>query len=307
MFSAFASLLPHMSLPWPHYYAINKGTTLLHGMSLLASQPTFAASGICNAQALFCCPFPKSYNPQEMSLIAGEGSSEWIENPLVYRHGLPQNWVPQGLGPQPKPFFTAAHPATTNFHQQRIEASHHAIPYGLYYPPDGGLGSLLRGDFGLPAHHGSRILQRVGYDENVVVGVAVQMTCLFWFSSVDELKAAETTRSMPPPPQLPPPAIPGNRFRQEVLRVVHAAGLKRNDVYLALLLIYRKRMMTRLAQPQIGRENDYNFELLCTALILSHKGRLVLSLIPDRRTRTENIQPRTIRDCTRDYTYAYYP
>lgn len=96
------------------------------------------------------------------------------------------------------------------------------------------------------------------------------MTSLFCSSSVDELKAAEATRSISQAAAAAAATIPSNQLRQKVQRIVHHARLKRNDVHLALLLIYRRKMMAPLALPQNGGEGP--FELLCIALLLGHKS-----------------------------------
>ncbi|KAL7940151.1 hypothetical protein V8C42DRAFT_277049 [Trichoderma barbatum] len=240
---------------------------LPQGMSLLASQPTLVAPASCAAQALVRYPIPGLYNHQQRALMAGEEIHEWTEDSRCYRRSLRQGWVLPGLGPHARQYCkAAAHPAM-NASQQGIQSSYVAVPSTSYFQHHVGLSQR---DFGLPAHQGSRIPWRVGYiSKDILVEVAVQMTCLLYFSSADELKAAEVAFSTLPPLSPPPSAIPTDKFRCKVYGVVHNASLTPDDVYLALLLIYRRRMMTRLTQPQRGREGD--FELLCTALILSHK------------------------------------
>ncbi|KAI9158998.1 hypothetical protein HJFPF1_07003 [Paramyrothecium foliicola] len=99
---------------------------------------------------------------------------------------------------------------------------------------------------------------------------AAQMTCLFWFQSVDDLKQAENIRSRPsnaPIPRLPALAKPYEQFRKWVYSVLSTTQVTQNVILLALLFIYRLKMST----PQIKGRAGSEYRLLTVALMLGNK------------------------------------
>jgi hypothetical protein len=99
---------------------------------------------------------------------------------------------------------------------------------------------------------------------------AAQMTCLFWFQSVDDLKQAESIRSKPssaPIPRLPALAKPYEQFRKWVYTVLSTTQVTQNVILLALLFIYRLKMST----PQIKGRAGSEYRLLTVALMLGNK------------------------------------
>jgi hypothetical protein len=99
---------------------------------------------------------------------------------------------------------------------------------------------------------------------------AAQMTCLFWFQSVDDLKHAESIRSKPssaPIPRLPTLAKPYEQFRKWVYTVLSTTQVTQNVILLALLFIYRLKMST----PQIKGRAGSEYRLLTVALMLGNK------------------------------------
>lgn len=99
---------------------------------------------------------------------------------------------------------------------------------------------------------------------------AAQMTCLFWFESIDELKQAESIRSRPPNaliPRLPSLAKPYDQFRKWVYSVLSTTQVTQNVILLALLFIYRLKMST----PQIKGRAGSEYRLLTVALMLGNK------------------------------------
>ncbi|KAJ6786589.1 hypothetical protein PWT90_10188 [Aphanocladium album] len=99
---------------------------------------------------------------------------------------------------------------------------------------------------------------------------AAQMTCLFWFQSVDDLKNAESIRSIPPTatlPRLSSLAKPYDQFRKWVLNVLQTTQVTQNVILLALLFIYRLKMST----PQIKGRAGSEYRLLTVALMLGNK------------------------------------
>jgi hypothetical protein len=97
-----------------------------------------------------------------------------------------------------------------------------------------------------------------------------QMTCLFWYESVEGLKAAEMIRSLSPGAQvarLPTLARPHEQFRKWVLMVLSTTQVTQNVILLALLFIYRLKMSTRQIKGRAGSE----YRLLIVALMLGNK------------------------------------
>ncbi|XWW97927.1 hypothetical protein V2A60_005923 [Cordyceps javanica] len=99
---------------------------------------------------------------------------------------------------------------------------------------------------------------------------AAQMTCLFWFQSIDDLKKAESIRSAPSAttlPRLSSLARPYEQFRKWVLNVLQTTQVTQNVILLALLFIYRLKMST----PQIKGRAGSEYRLLTVALMLGNK------------------------------------
>ncbi|KAH8178770.1 cyclin domain-containing protein [Sarocladium implicatum] len=99
---------------------------------------------------------------------------------------------------------------------------------------------------------------------------AAQMTCLFWFETMDGLKQAETIRSRPANaavPRLPSLAKPYDQFKKWVYNVLSTTQVTQNVILLALLFIYRLRRST----PQIRGRAGSEYRLLTVALMLGNK------------------------------------
>lgn len=99
---------------------------------------------------------------------------------------------------------------------------------------------------------------------------AAQMTCLFWFESIDELRNAETIRLKTHPSlisRLPTLARPHEQFQKWVYNVLSTTQVTQNVIFLALLFIYRLKMST----PQIKGRAGSEYRLLTVALMLGNK------------------------------------
>lgn len=99
---------------------------------------------------------------------------------------------------------------------------------------------------------------------------AAQMTCLFWFESMDNLKQAELIHTKGPSahiPRLPSLAKPYDQFRKWVYNVLSTTQVTQNVILLALLFIYRLKMST----PQIKGRAGSEYRLLTVALMLGNK------------------------------------
>lgn len=96
-----------------------------------------------------------------------------------------------------------------------------------------------------------------------------QMTCLFWFESIDHLKKAETIRSRPNmlTTRLAQLAKPNEQFRKWVYNVLSTTQVTQNVILLALLFIYRLKLST----PQIKGREGSEYRLLTVALMLGNK------------------------------------
>ncbi|KAF5027819.1 hypothetical protein F66182_69 [Fusarium sp. NRRL 66182] len=96
---------------------------------------------------------------------------------------------------------------------------------------------------------------------------AAQMTCLFWFESIEELKQAESFRPNALIARLPHLAKPHDQFRKWVYSVLSTTQVTQNVILLALLFIYRLKMST----PQIMGRAGSEYRLLTVALMLGNK------------------------------------
>lgn len=97
-----------------------------------------------------------------------------------------------------------------------------------------------------------------------------QMTCLFWFQPMEDLKMAETIQSRPhdaPVSRLQPLAKPHEQFRKWVYSVLSTTQVTQNVILLALLFIYRLKKST----PQIKGRAGSEYRLLTVALMLGNK------------------------------------
>lgn len=113
------------------------------------------------------------------------------------------------------------------------------------------------------------------------------MTCLFWFESTENLKQAESilTRSADAPiARLPALAKPYDQFRKWVYSVLSTTQVTQNVILLALLFIYRLKMLT----PQIKGRAGSEYRLLTVALMLGNKCKSDLRQITKRKANREN-------------------
>ncbi|GJN71735.1 mucin [Purpureocillium lilacinum] len=119
-------------------------------------------------------------------------------------------------------------------------------------------------------YHSLQIPKCISPNGGSLSDFAAQMTCLFWFESVDNLKLAESVRSRPPNapvPRLPALAKPYEQFQKWVYNVLSTTQVTQNVIFLALLFIYRLKMST----PQIKGRAGSEYRLLTVALMLGNK------------------------------------
>ncbi|KAM0253676.1 hypothetical protein ACHAP5_000253 [Fusarium lateritium] len=119
-------------------------------------------------------------------------------------------------------------------------------------------------------YHSLQIPKCISPSGGNLADFAAQMTCLFWFESIDELKQAESIRTRGPNapiPRLPSLAKPYDQFRKWVYSVLSTTQVTQNVILLALLFIYRLKMST----PQIKGRAGSEYRLLTVALMLGNK------------------------------------
>ena len=96
-----------------------------------------------------------------------------------------------------------------------------------------------------------------------------QITCFFWFESIDVLKTAEIFRAKPNTlvQRLSPEAIPQATFTKWVHNILSTTQVTRNVILLALLFIYRLKTLNPAVKGRPGSE----YRLLTVALMLGNK------------------------------------
>ncbi|KAI6780108.1 Meiotically up-regulated like protein-like protein [Emericellopsis cladophorae] len=97
-----------------------------------------------------------------------------------------------------------------------------------------------------------------------------KMTCLFWFTTSDELRQAESVRTRPanaPILRLPKLARPHEAFRKWTQNVLSTTQVTQNVILLALFFIYRLKM----ASPEVKGRAGSEYRLLVVALMLGNK------------------------------------
>ncbi|OHX00997.1 cyclin-related protein [Colletotrichum incanum] len=99
---------------------------------------------------------------------------------------------------------------------------------------------------------------------------AAQITCLFWFESIETLRAAENIRSRPPTatlPRLTEYAIPFSQFKKWAYSVLSTTQVTQNVILLALLFVYR----LKTTNPSVKGRSGSEYRLLTVALMLGNK------------------------------------
>ncbi|KAK5276112.1 hypothetical protein LTR16_011707, partial [Cryomyces antarcticus] len=99
------------------------------------------------------------------------------------------------------------------------------------------------------------------------------ITCLFWFEDATILEEIQTPKSPSSPSlSLVPDAIPSTGFRKWVTTILSTTQVAQNVILLALLFIYRLKMLNPAVKGKPGSE----YRLLTVALMLSNKCKLQL-------------------------------
>jgi hypothetical protein len=97
---------------------------------------------------------------------------------------------------------------------------------------------------------------------------ASQITCLFWFESIDNLMRVEESASIPAPlTPLADDAKPTIGFRKWVTTMLSTTQVTQNVILLALMFIYRLKTQN----PQVRGKAGSEYRLLTVALMLGNK------------------------------------
>ncbi|KAF6837553.1 cyclin-related 2 [Colletotrichum musicola] len=103
-----------------------------------------------------------------------------------------------------------------------------------------------------------------------IADFAAQITCLFWFESMETLRAAEKIRTRPsnaPVPRLTEHAIPFPQFKKWAYSVLATTQVTPNVILLALLFVYR----LKTTNPAVKGRSGSEYRLLTVALMLGNK------------------------------------
>ncbi|KAH7140822.1 hypothetical protein EDB81DRAFT_843866 [Dactylonectria macrodidyma] len=217
--------------------------------------------------------YPASIPPASRAKAALNDS----RNSQYYRYPVQQQaQQPQQLQQQPFPMPSTSQPALSAVSSvtQPSSVSRHTTRPST--PASGTIassqkeGSTSRRGSETLIYHSLQIPKCISPTGGNLADFAAQMTCLFWFESIDELKQAGTIRSRPPNahiPRLPALAKPYDQFRKWVYSVLSTTQVTQNVILLALLFIYRLKMST----PQIKGRAGSEYRLLTVALMLGNK------------------------------------
>ncbi|KAH7361487.1 cyclin-domain-containing protein [Plectosphaerella cucumerina] len=119
-------------------------------------------------------------------------------------------------------------------------------------------------------HHSLQIPTRINPKGGNLADFSAQITCLFWFESMDTLRAAETIRSRPPTtavPHLTKYATPFSAFKKWAYGVLSTTQVTQSVILLALLFIYRLKKIN----PSVKGRSGSEYRLLTVALMLGNK------------------------------------
>ncbi|PTB38036.1 hypothetical protein M441DRAFT_146434 [Trichoderma asperellum CBS 433.97] len=118
-------------------------------------------------------------------------------------------------------------------------------------------------------YHSLQIPRCISPSGGSLADFAAQMTCLFWFEPIEQLRKAESMKSRPNvlPSRLYDLAKPSPQFRKWVYNVLSTTQVTQNVILLALLFIYRLKCST----PQIKGRGGSEYRLLTVSLMLGNK------------------------------------
>ncbi|KAI2470501.1 hypothetical protein F4781DRAFT_390414 [Annulohypoxylon bovei var. microspora] len=99
---------------------------------------------------------------------------------------------------------------------------------------------------------------------------AAQMTCFFWFETMDTVNAAEQIKERSPNDPIPPLSQytePCLAYRQWVNKILSTTQVTQNVILLALLFVYRLKKVN----PKVNGSPGSEYRLLTVALMLGNK------------------------------------
>ncbi|ROT38079.1 cyclin [Sodiomyces alkalinus F11] len=119
-------------------------------------------------------------------------------------------------------------------------------------------------------HHSLQVPTCINPKGGNLADFAAEMTCLFWFESMDTLQAAEKIRSRPAYAAVPPLtkyAKPYPAFKKWAYGVLSTTQVTQSVILLALMFVYRLKK----ANPSVKGRSGSEYRLLTVALMLGNK------------------------------------
>lgn len=189
--------------------------------------------------------------------------AEAARAPQYPRYQQPANTYSQPPQPVTNPASGTSQYSTTSRHSTRPSTP----TSGAIGKPDGT--SSRKGSSALVLHSLS-IPSCINPKGGNLADFAAQITCLFWFESMDTLRIAENIRSRPSTatvPRLTEYATPFPQFKKWAYSVLSTTQVTQNVILLALLFVYR----LKTTNPSVKGRSGSEYRLLTVALMLGNK------------------------------------
>lgn len=116
-------------------------------------------------------------------------------------------------------------------------------------------------------HPKMQIPSSINNSKGSICELTAQLTCLFWFETVETLFQAERYTPGAQVQRLAPDAIPNPGFRKWVATILTTTQVTQNVILLALLFIFRLKIQNPTVKGKAGSE----YRLLTVALMLGNK------------------------------------
>ncbi|OBR13130.1 Cyclin [Colletotrichum higginsianum IMI 349063] len=184
--------------------------------------------------------------------------------PQYSRYTQPTNTYSQPQQPAVNPASGTSQYSTTSRHSTRS-----STPTSGAIGKSDGTSSSRKGSSALVLHSLS-IPSCINPKGGNLADFAAQITCLFWFESIETLRAAESIRSRPSTvttPRLTEYATPFPQFKKWAYSVLSTTQVTQNVILLALLFVYR----LKTTNPSVKGRSGSEYRLLTVALMLGNK------------------------------------
>ncbi|OLN87133.1 Meiotically up-regulated gene 80 protein 2 [Colletotrichum chlorophyti] len=189
--------------------------------------------------------------------------AEAARAPQHARYPQPNNTYSQTQQTVTNPASAVSQYSTTSRHSARLSTP----PSGAISKPDG---SASQSDASALVLHSLQIPNCINPKGGNLADFAAQITCLFWFESMETLRAAEKIRSRPSTaavPRLTEYATPFPQFKKWAYSVLSTTQVTQNVILLALLFVYR----LKTTNPSVKGRSGSEYRLLTVALMLGNK------------------------------------